>query len=514
MGLDDLELLLGQAAGFVQDLLVDGDLANVVQGCSQRDIILHFGGDVVAVGPFQQLFQHPFGQALDVLDMQPALAVAELDHLAQNAHQHGGVLLPLTDLLRQQSDQPPLFCVQFNGIEHPAVDHAGVERAGDVIRNAHFVGTADGGFAVLAGDHDNGQVLNGVVAVHEVQHLEAVHLGHHEIQQHQGDIPHVLMQLFKALLAVGSFQNAVVPPQDLRKDGAVHLGIVHDEHLLLLFPLGVCFIGQVLRTGHHHAVFAELGLIHQPVGLTHHGIHRAAGHLDDAAYAGRKPHMAVAGHDGIVELFADLLQLDFEVLLRDAGQHQQKFVAAEAHQCIGLADAAPHDVDGGLQRHITGMVAVGIVVDLEVIQIHQRHAGGALHPPDDLLIVAAIEHIGQGIVVKLGVVAGDRAEQGLGVVRVNDGIAVHPLQQFQHEGIPVHFQISGRHLYDIRCKVFQFYTLIVVLIGAFHGTVAAAAALVAAGIAQIVAVGVGAHSLFDPCNGVLVQQPHIGVQLL
>lgn len=41
VGLDDLELLLGQAAGFVQDLLVDGDLADVVQGCSQRDIILH-----------------------------------------------------------------------------------------------------------------------------------------------------------------------------------------------------------------------------------------------------------------------------------------------------------------------------------------------------------------------------------------------------------------------------------------------------------------------------------------
>ena len=56
------------------------------------------------------------GKALDVLDMQPALAVAELDHLAQNAHQHGGVLLPLTDLLRQQRGQPPpTRCVTDSG---------------------------------------------------------------------------------------------------------------------------------------------------------------------------------------------------------------------------------------------------------------------------------------------------------------------------------------------------------------------------------------------------------------
>ena len=513
MGLDDLELLRGQPAGLVQDLFVDGDLADVVQGRGQRDVLLHLGGDVVDVGAFEQFFEHPLGEAVDVLNVQPALAVAELHQLAQHPHQHGGVPLPRADLFGQQADQPPLLGIELDGVEHPAVDDAGVERAGHVIRNTHLIGAADGGLAVLAGDHDNRQILDGVVAVHEVQHLKPVHLGHHKVQQHQRDIAHVLLHLFQAFLAVRSFEDAVIPAQDLRQDGAVHLGIVHDEDLRLFLPAARRILLKHLA-GDDDAVFPDLGLIHQPVGLPDHGVHAVAWHLDQPADAGRKPHVAVAGHDGVMDLFADPLQFDFEVILRDAGQDEQKLVAAEAHQRIGLADAAAHDGGGGLQGHIARVVAVGIVVDLEVVQVHQRHADGAFHAADDFLVIAAVVHVGQRVVVQFGVVAGERAEQCLGVIGFDNGIAVHPLQQFQHIGGSVHLHIFGRHLHDVRREIFQLGALVMVFERTLHRAVVAAAAPVAAGIAQVFRVGVGAHALFDPLDGGCIQQTHIRIELL
>ena len=468
---------------------------------------------MVDVGAFEQFFEHPLGEAVDVLNVQPALAIAELHQLAQHPHQHGGVPLPCADLFGQQADQPPLLGIELDGIEHPAIDDAGVERAGHVVRNAHLIGAADGSLAVLAGDHDDRQILDGVVAVHEVQHLKPVHLGHHEVQQHQRDITHVLLHLFQALFSVCRFEDAVIPAQDLRQDGAVHLGIVHDEDLRLFLPAARRILLKHLA-GDDDAVLPDLGLIHQPVGLPDHGVHAVAWHLDQPADAGRKPHVAVAGHDGVMDLFADLLQLDLEIILRDAGQDEQKLVAAEAHQRIGLADAAAHDGGGGLQGHIARVVAVGIVVDLEVVQIHQRHADGAFHAADDLLVIAAVVHVGQRVVVQLGVVAGERAEQCLGIIGLDDGIAVHPLQQFQHIGCSVHLHIFGRHLHDVRRKILQLAALVMVLERALHRAVVAAAVPVAAGIAQVFRVGVGAHALFDPLDGGCVQQTHIRIELL
>lgn len=135
-------------------------------------------------------------------------------------------------------------------------------------------------------------------------------------------------------------------------------------------------------------------------------------------------------------------------------------------------------------------MAVGIVVDLEVVQVHQRHADGAFHAADDLLVIAAVVHVGQGIVVQLGVVAGERAEQCLGVIGFDDGIAVHPLQQFQHIGGSVHLHILGRYLHDVRREIFQLGALVMVLERTLHRAVAAAAAPVAAGIAQVFRLGV------------------------
>ena len=140
-----------------------------------------------------------------------------------------------------------------------------------------------------------------------------------------------------------------------------------------------------------------------------------------------------------MELFADILQLDLEIILRDTRKDEQKFIAAESNEGIGLPDAFPHDIRRRFQRGVSGVVAVGVVIDLEIVQVEQGHAHRAFHPPHDLFIIAAVVRIGQGVVIELGVIARNSAEQRFAVVRVDDGIAVHPLQKFHHIGLAVHF---------------------------------------------------------------------------
>ena len=53
VGLDDFKFLRGQFAGLVEDLVVNADLADVVQGRGQRDQILLFGRDRVLVTDLQ-----------------------------------------------------------------------------------------------------------------------------------------------------------------------------------------------------------------------------------------------------------------------------------------------------------------------------------------------------------------------------------------------------------------------------------------------------------------------------
>ena len=50
MGLDDLKLLRGQPPGFVQDVAVDGDLADVVESGGIRDEGFILPGEMVAAG--------------------------------------------------------------------------------------------------------------------------------------------------------------------------------------------------------------------------------------------------------------------------------------------------------------------------------------------------------------------------------------------------------------------------------------------------------------------------------
>ena len=142
------------------------------------------------------------------------------------------------------------------------------------------------------------------------------------------------------------------------------------------------------------------GLIHYKICPAHHVLHRVGKGLHRAADAQRQPEVGVARHHRLLHGGADLLQLYLEIIRRDAGQHQQELVAAVADQQICFPDAAADGLCSGFQRQISGVVAVGIVADLEIVDIHQGDACRAEVIAHHFLVKAAVVGAGQGVVVQ------------------------------------------------------------------------------------------------------------------
>ena len=84
------------------------------------------------------------------------------------------------------------------------------------------------------------------------------------------------------------------------------------------------------------------------------------------------------------------LQLGRKRVGPDSRHNQQKFITAITNQHIGLPDKIPDDIRHRLQHHIARMMAIGIVVELEVVQIDYRHTGPLLHTPDLILVKASV----------------------------------------------------------------------------------------------------------------------------
>ena len=239
-----------------------------------------------------------------------------------------------------------------------------------------------------------------MVGVHGAQHLKAVHDRHIDIQQHQRDLPGLCPQQLQTLLAVPGFQNAVVLAQNAGKHHAVHHGIVHQQDDGLVLQDLLLSRQPAVLCVHRHGVLVVFGLIHYKICPAHHVLHRVGKGLHRAADAQRQPEVGVARHHRLLHGGADLLQLYLEIIRRDAGQHQQKLIAAVADQQICFPDAAADGLCNGFQCQISGVVAVGIVADLEIVDIHQSNARRAEVIAHHFLVKAAVVGAGQGVVVQ------------------------------------------------------------------------------------------------------------------
>ena len=235
VGLHDGEFLVGEAAGLVEDLFVDGDLSNVVQGRGRADHGDVRGGELVALRLLDQVVQHQLRQGADVEDVEAAFAVPELHDVAEDVDEQAAALLVFINLIRHHVGQALLLGVKHDGIDHPAVDDQRVEGPGNKIGDAQLIGPLNVAGAGFGGDHDDGDVLDPMVLGHDLQDAEAVHLRHDDVQENQGNFTPPLLEQAHALQSVLGLDDLILVVQHVGQDGAVELRVVHDQNFLLLF---------------------------------------------------------------------------------------------------------------------------------------------------------------------------------------------------------------------------------------------------------------------------------------
>lgn len=157
-----------------------------------------------------------------------------------------------------------------------------------------------------------------------------------------------------------------------------------------------------------HRVLPPLGTVHEPVGavggrryrftLRHH-----------AADADRQPQLiAAAGYVGALHPLPHRLQHGGELLFLRLGHQYQKFVTAVPHQRAAAAQLPADHLRQRPERLVPHAVPVHVVVQLQVVHIHQRHAAAERLRAHVALVVVAAERAGQNVLLLLlGVASGD-----------------------------------------------------------------------------------------------------------
>ena len=222
-------------------------------------------GQGIAVRLFPQPAQQQFRNGADVDHVQAALVVSELDDVAQNADHRVADLFLLIHLLGHHLHQALLLGVEHQGVAHPAADHAGIERPGDVVAGPQVIGAFDEGIAILGGDHNDRGLLDPVILVHGLQHTKAVYLRHGDVQQQQIDL-RVAVQQLHGLLSVLRFQKRIVfLAQDLHQDHPVQGGVIYDQYGFFVVHTFILSLDNVTREKRFPSV-----------GPTENRAHRAA----------------------------------------------------------------------------------------------------------------------------------------------------------------------------------------------------------------------------------------------
>ena len=210
----DFERFAGQSARLVENTLGDVDLANVVQRGGGHDKIDVGIVQRIAVGPLDEGAEQKLGRGTDVQHVHAALAVSELNDVAEDTDHQVVRLIALVDLLRDKVHQAFLLGVQQQCIDNAAADNGHVERPADVVGRAEIVGVFHHAGVALRRDHDNRNLADPVVLVHGLEHTESVHFGHHDVQQQQVNI-RAAAQYRYGLKSVFGFYELIIIAKDL-----------------------------------------------------------------------------------------------------------------------------------------------------------------------------------------------------------------------------------------------------------------------------------------------------------
>ncbi len=296
MGLHDFEFTGRQLARFVQNLIGNGKLADVVQSRRHNNRGALDSRNVIAIGFTHKPIEQDFCQVAHMQHVRAAFAVAQLHSAAHDIHEHIVALRALVVLLGQKGRKTPLAGIQSHNVAHTLANHTNIEGTPYVVGSSQLIGAQHRLVGIFAGNHDDGNAFDPAASNHTGKHFEAVHIGHDDIKQHEGNLFSVLFEGRNSFLAILSLDNFVFLFQHLGENLAIHGRVVNDEQqrairLLFLEGLGI-HVG-------YHRIMALLGFIHETVGRLN-GIFNQHALCHHAANADRKRDLVVSGNSDFV----------------------------------------------------------------------------------------------------------------------------------------------------------------------------------------------------------------------
>lgn len=138
---------------------------------------------------------------------------------------------------------------------------------------------------------------------------------------------------------------------------------------------------------------------------------------------------------------------EFLKLLAANVRHQKKeFISPIADQRIRITDAAADYQHYRFENCITGIMAAGIVIELEIIQIDHGDATLLDRSLDLVLVITAVISSRQRIDIELVVIAGKTVQKFLPAFRIDQKLSIHTAHQLHHTGLSIYFHKTGCHL--------------------------------------------------------------------
>ena len=223
------KFLLSQLAGLCQNFLRNQQFPDIMQACRHANYIYIIRIQRIAVRPLHQTVQQKPRHTAYAGHVHPLFPAAQPQGIAQNRYHNLVAFFSAEKPIRNHVHQLMLFGMQQDCVDDAAANDAGYKGTADVVRCTQFKCTVDVGIAGFRGNHDGGDILNPMSAVHFLQNLKSVHLRHHNIQQQCGNLRAIALQRNDDFLPICCFNHFKFLIQYICKNCAVHFRIVCNQ---------------------------------------------------------------------------------------------------------------------------------------------------------------------------------------------------------------------------------------------------------------------------------------------
>ena len=224
VGLHHLKFLRRQPSRLIEDIIGDGDLADIVERRRRGNGADSFFRKVIFGIVLRHLLQQDAGKAADTQHVLARLGAAVLDNGGEGVHHH---LIGAADslaLLRHGTLQLPAVEIGVDNDLQTAADHGGLIGLADHVGYAHDEGALRLlAFLLFSNKGHHGDLLRRTMAagLHQCRRLRLLRLG--DIHHHTGDAGIVLLHQHHALTDALRLQRVVRITENFPQCGTLSL---------------------------------------------------------------------------------------------------------------------------------------------------------------------------------------------------------------------------------------------------------------------------------------------------